>query len=655
MWSDLDDEIIGGDLTAALAYLTPAGGAVLTPVAPVGLRDREAATVSFTTSLGFGRKLERIDADPHVALAFHAREHGFARPSRFVLVQGVASYDAHPDREYLEQHVGPASARFLGEPQRGVFWDRWLSAYYADRVIVTVQVERVVSWPDLACAGDATVAGSPLAHEDPEPQAPPKRGTGPRVDSQRAARRAGRLPHVLLAYRGADGLPLVAPVTVGAPSRLGFALSGPLPARGRRAGLLAHRYEPRLIGLETRQHTGWLQDGVYAPHSEGGFRAPANKTLVLLANGLLARRGLAQARAKGRAALARARRKMDNGDRQRGEYSLSSAAPARERGSSRQRPQVAIVGAGVGGIAAAIELRRHGISDVTILERAPDLGGTWHYNSYPGAACDIPSHLYSFSYAQRRDWSRLCSPQAEIESYLQQVARAHGVSPLIVPNTTVVSCSWDERDSRWTLTTESGERYAADALIIATGQLHQPSVPQIDGIETFAGHSFHSARWDHDYPLAGKRVAVVGTGASAVQFVPEIAAQVKRLTVFQRTGNWMLPRRNRPYPRYVRAAIAHVPGLQALRRKFVFQYAESLTRAIRNPQTIGRLLHARSIAFMRLQLRDPRDPPQGLAELHLRLQARAVQLDLPADAAARQRRPRHRRDHERHARRRRDR
>jgi hypothetical protein len=142
MWSDVEDEIIGGDLTAALAYATPAGGAVVTAVAPIGLRDREAGTVGFTTSLGFGRKLDRIDANPRVALAFHAREHGFANEPWFVLVQGTATYEAHPDPAVLEQRVRPASARCMGKPRTGLFRDRWLSAYYADRVLVTVAVER---------------------------------------------------------------------------------------------------------------------------------------------------------------------------------------------------------------------------------------------------------------------------------------------------------------------------------------------------------------------------------------------------------------------------------------------------------------------------------------------------------------------------------
>jgi cation diffusion facilitator CzcD-associated flavoprotein CzcO len=283
-----------------------------------------------------------------------------------------------------------------------------------------------------------------------------------------------------------------------------------------------------------------------------------------------------------------------------------AAAAVRPQPSPSPSVDVLIVGAGFGGIAAAIELRRHGITDITILEKAPDLGGTWFYNSYPGSACDVPSHLYSFSFAQRRDWSRLCSPQAEIHAYLQGVARAHDVERLVHTDTEVTACTWDQERCRWSVETAHGDTYTADALILATGQLHQPTRPAIEGATTFAGQSFHSAEWDHSYSLAGKRVAVIGTGASAVQLVPEIAAEVKRLTIFQRSGNWFMPRVNRRYPALVRAAIQMIPGIQALRRKFVFQYTESLTLAIRHPRTIGRAAGARSAAFMRSQLKDPR-------------------------------------------------
>jgi cation diffusion facilitator CzcD-associated flavoprotein CzcO len=283
-----------------------------------------------------------------------------------------------------------------------------------------------------------------------------------------------------------------------------------------------------------------------------------------------------------------------------------SAVTAERPHSQSSRPlSVLIVGAGFGGIAAAIELKRHGIDEITILEQAPRIGGTWFYNSYPGAACDVPSHLYSFSFAQRRDWSRLCSPQQEIDRYLQEVARSHDVERHVECNQTVVSCAWDDLSASWHVQTADGQTRQADALVLATGQLNQPALPAIEGADSFAGHSFHSARWDHEYPLAGKRVAVVGTGASAVQFVPEVAREAARLTVFQRTGNWFLPRTNRRYPRLVKAAIEHVPGIQQFRRKFMYQYCEAITAAIRHPRTIGRLAGLRSAAFMRWQLKDP--------------------------------------------------
>jgi cation diffusion facilitator CzcD-associated flavoprotein CzcO len=283
----------------------------------------------------------------------------------------------------------------------------------------------------------------------------------------------------------------------------------------------------------------------------------------------------------------------------------ATTAAMHPRTTPSRNLEVIVIGAGLGGVAAAIELRRHGITNVTILERAPDLGGTWFYNSYPGAACDVPSHLYSYSYAKRRDWSQLCSPQAEIHDYIRDVARSHQVDGLVRPNTTVTDCSWSEESCRWTVQTAEHETYQADAIVLATGQLHQPALPRIEGADAFAGHSFHSARWDHAYPLAGRRVAVVGTGASAVQFVPEIAPEVARLTVFQRTGNWFLPRKNRRYPAIVKQANRRLPGVQEFRRKFMFQYCEAITLAIRHPRTVGRLAGARSAAFMRSQLKDP--------------------------------------------------
>ena len=304
-WPDRADQAISGDLTAALAYVTPAGGAVVTAVSPIGLRDRDAGTVSFTTSLGFGKKLERIARNPRVALAYHAREHGFAEAPDYVLVQGAAQASVAPSREYLENTLKPAATRFMGPPKEGrIFWDRWLREYYQDRVPVAVDASRVSVWDNLDCAGSADVHGAPHAGEPPA-QAEPKKGTAPRVDAVRAARRLRALDHALVAYVGGDGYPEIVPVQIGDAGPEGIRLSSSrvLPPGGRRAGLVAHSYRAKLIGLSARQHTGWLtvdeQGALYAPHTESGFRAPPNKTLLLFFNGLLAKQGLRRARKAG--------------------------------------------------------------------------------------------------------------------------------------------------------------------------------------------------------------------------------------------------------------------------------------------------------------------------------------------------------------------
>jgi Pyridoxamine 5'-phosphate oxidase len=302
-WPEEVDAVLAGDMTAALAYLTPAGGAVVTAVAPVGMRDRDKGTVTFTTSLGFGKKLERIERDPRVALAYHARDHGFAPGDSFVLVQGRCRPVPPADEDWNSRVLGPASARFMGPPRRGRFWDRWLREYYADRVAVTVDVERIVVWPALDCSGEPLVHGAPRPDEEPEPQPAPKKGTAPRLDAAKAGGRLARLPHLLVSWRDADGFPVVVAARVAQAGADGIRLTSgaALPGGGRRAGLLGHSYGPKLVALQARQHTGWLEDGLYAPHTAAAFRAPRNKTLLLLANGLLAKQGLRKARREGRA------------------------------------------------------------------------------------------------------------------------------------------------------------------------------------------------------------------------------------------------------------------------------------------------------------------------------------------------------------------
>ena len=301
-WDDEIDAVLGGDLTVGLGYRTPAGGVVVQAVAPIGWRDRAAGSVGFTTSLGFSKKLERMARDPRVAMAFHARDHGSAGSPLYVLVQGRARIIAEPTPQQRERLRDQAS-RYLGPPAEGPFWDRWLREYYAVRVPVEVDADRIVVWPDLRCAGSPRVIGEPPPAADPEAQRPPKGGTGPRVDAARAGRRVRGTHHALLGFAGADGRPLVLPVTVGEADAGGLRLvaATPLPPGGRRAGLLGHSYRPKLIGLEARQYTGWLEVGDdgrarYAPHTEKGYRAPPNKTLLLLFNGLLAKRGVRAAR-----------------------------------------------------------------------------------------------------------------------------------------------------------------------------------------------------------------------------------------------------------------------------------------------------------------------------------------------------------------------
>ncbi|HST54527.1 MAG TPA: NAD(P)/FAD-dependent oxidoreductase [Solirubrobacteraceae bacterium] len=267
--------------------------------------------------------------------------------------------------------------------------------------------------------------------------------------------------------------------------------------------------------------------------------------------------------------------------------------------------RVAIVGAGFSGIAMGIALRREGIEDFSIFERAPDIGGVWLHNTYPGAACDVPSYLYSYSYAQRRDWTRPCSPQAEILDYLHDTAREHGVAEKVRTDTEIARADFDESANRWTLETLAGERITADALILACGQLSRPAWPDIPGRDEFAGPSFHSAEWEDEHDLRGRRVAVIGTGASAIQFVPPLAEQVAQLDVYQRSPPWMLPRRNPGYPGWARALIRRVPGLQALRRKGMLAFMESGIVGQTRIPALSLLLRAWSSAFMRRQVRNP--------------------------------------------------
>ena len=213
----------------------------------------------------------------------------------------------------------------------------------------------------------------------------------------------------------------------------------------------------------------------------------------------------------------------------------------------QRHQRVIIIGGGSAGICMGIQMKKAGIDDFVILEKAQGIGGTWQHNSYPGAECDVQSHLYSFSFEQKNDWSRPFAGQKEILAYLNHCADKHGLRPHIQPNTAVAAVHWQAASAEWKVVTASGDELEAQFVVSALGMFNNLVWPNIPGIDDFRGTSFHSARWDHSHDLYGKRVGVIGIAASAIQFVPEIAPQVGQLHLYQRTANWVVPKGNTPY------------------------------------------------------------------------------------------------------------
>ncbi|MFC9877031.1 flavin-containing monooxygenase [Nocardia salmonicida] len=263
-----------------------------------------------------------------------------------------------------------------------------------------------------------------------------------------------------------------------------------------------------------------------------------------------------------------------------------------------------IVGSGFAGLGLAIRLSQEGRDDFLVLERGSEVGGTWRDNTYPGAACDVPSHLYSYSFAPNPDWTRSFSKQGEIQAYIKSVAERHDVLDRHIFDCDVQSIRWNDADAQWEISSTKGD-FTADTVVSAVGALCEPSLPDIKGINDFEGEIFHSARWNHDADLTGKRVAVIGTGASSIQIVPAIASKVATLDVYQRTAPWLLPRMDRPYLLPERLAFKHIPAVQRLSRAAIYAARETQVVGLTRFPVLMKAFEALSRAKLQIEIRDP--------------------------------------------------
>jgi cation diffusion facilitator CzcD-associated flavoprotein CzcO len=264
-----------------------------------------------------------------------------------------------------------------------------------------------------------------------------------------------------------------------------------------------------------------------------------------------------------------------------------------------------VIGAGMSGILAAIELQKAGLGDLTVYEKADRLGGTWRENTYPGIACDVPSHFYSYSFAPNPEWSHRFSPGAEIQAYFEGVARRHGVDARIRFGKEVTRCAFE--DGRWRLALADGTSDVADVVIAATGVLHHPAYPDLEGLVDFEGAVFHSARWRHDVPLAGRRVGVVGTGSSAVQIVSAVVDHVAELVLFQRTPQWIMPMENPAYGEEEKQRFRrHPEAVQAIREQVARAFTEGFANVLVDAESpVLEAIHATCVANLESRVADP--------------------------------------------------
>ncbi|HCW89275.1 MAG TPA: 4-hydroxyacetophenone monooxygenase, partial [Marinobacter sp.] len=252
-------------------------------------------------------------------------------------------------------------------------------------------------------------------------------------------------------------------------------------------------------------------------------------------------------------------------------------------GKAIRKTDVVIVGAGFGGLCMAIKLQEAGYNDFVILEKAGEVGGTWRDNTYPGCACDVQSHMYSYSFEGKPDWSKRYAPWNEIQQYILDTTEKYGLRQRVEFHQEVIAAEYNDDTARWLITTEKGDRFDCRYWVLASGPLHVPQYPDIKGLDSFRGKVFHSARWDHDYDLKGKKVVSIGTGGSAIQYCPEIAPEVEQLYVFQRSPAWVIPRDDRRYLGIEKKLFARFPALRKLHRARLYWTNESRVWPIFNP------------------------------------------------------------------------
>ncbi len=268
-------------------------------------------------------------------------------------------------------------------------------------------------------------------------------------------------------------------------------------------------------------------------------------------------------------------------------------------------PSIAIIGTGFGGLGMAIRLKQAGIESFTIYEKADGVGGTWRDNVYPGAACDVPSHLYSFSFERNPRWSRHYSPQPEILAYLEHCAEAYDLGPHLRFGTEITAARFDETTRQWTLETAGGDEVIVDIVVSGLGQLNRPALPAIPGRDSFAGTSFHSARWDHGHDLAGRRVAVIGNGASAVQFVPHVADAAAAVTIFQRSANWVVPKHDKEYHPFTQRVFAAFPSVDRTLRTLIYLSLEARFLAFLQGSKAAAMAEKQAMTYLHESFADP--------------------------------------------------